>query len=174
MIQIRTAAPASTLDSPIDHLNACHRRIEERLQTLERVGPHLLDRTAEALTALQAVFWFFDSSGATHTADEEESFFPRIAPKVTAEEQLFLKDLEIEHAKAEAIYDALKAHIAQLTTPPTQAEVTRYNELATELCSLYREHIRNEDARFPEIAARILTPADLEAVSREMKLRRNL
>lgn len=174
MIQIRTDAPASTLDSPIDHLNACHRRIEERLQTLERVGPHLLDRTAEALTALQAVFWFFDSSGATHTADEEESVFPRLAAHLTPEEQQFLNGLEIEHAQAEAIYDTLKAHVAQLTDPPTAAEVARYNALAAELCALYRQHIKNEDARFPAIAARILSPADLDAISREMKLRRNL
>jgi hemerythrin-like domain-containing protein len=174
MIQIRPALPTATLDSPIDHLNACHRRIEERLQTLERVGPHLLDRSAEALTAIQAVFWFFDSSGATHTADEEESFFPRLAVHLTPEEQQFLNDLELEHAQAEAIYDALKTHVAQLTNPPTPVEVTRYNDLAAELCTLYRRHIKSEDARFPAIAARILTQADLDAISKEMKHRRNL
>ena len=174
MINIRTAPPSATLDTPIDHLGACHRRIEERLQTLERVGPHLLDRTAEALTALQAVFWFFDSSGATHTADEEESFFPRLAAHLTPEEQQFLNDLELEHAQAESIYDALKSHVAQLTNPPAEAEVARYNDLARELCTLYRQHIKNEDARFPAIAARILTPADLDAISQEMKHRRNL
>ena len=174
MINIRTAPPSATLDSPIDHLNACHRRIEERLLTLERVGPHLLDRTAEALTALQAVFWFFDSSGATHTADEEESFFPRLAPHLTLDEQQFLNDLELEHAQAEAIYDSLKTHVSHLANPPTETEVSRYNDLAAELCTLYRQHIKNEDARFPAIAARILTSADLDAISREMKHRRNL
>jgi hemerythrin-like domain-containing protein len=174
MINIRSAPPSATLDTPIDHLGACHRRIEERLQTLERVGPHLLDRTAEALTALQAVFWFFDSSGATHTADEEESFFPRLAANLTPEEQQFLYELEREHAQADAIYDSLKTHVAQLTNPPTPAEVTRYNDLAAELCTLYRKHIKSEDARFPAIAARILTPADLDAISQEMKHRRNL
>ena len=174
MINIRTAPQSATLDTPIDHLSACHRRIEERLQTLERVGPHLLDRTAEALTALQAVFWFFDSSGATHTADEEESFFPRLAAHLTPEDQQFLNDLELEHAQAEAIYDALKIHVAQLADPPPGAEVARYNALAAELCTLYRQHIKNEDARFPAIAARILSPADLDAISQEMKHRRNL
>lgn len=174
MINIRTAPPSATLDSPIDHLNACHRRIEERLQTLERVGPHLVGRTAEALKALEAVFWFFDSSGATHTADEEESFFPRIAAHLTPGEQQFLNELELEHSQAEGIYDTLKSHVAQLTNPPTETEVARYNELAAELCTLYRQHIKNEDSRFPAIAARILTPADLDAISKEMKLRRNL
>jgi hemerythrin-like domain-containing protein len=174
MINIRTAAPSATLDSPINHLNACHRRIEERLLTLERVGPHLLDRTEEALTALQAVFWFFDSSGATHTADEEESFFPRIAAHITPDERQFLNDLELEHARAEAIYDELKRHVAGMAKPPTQTDVARYNSLAAELCTLYRQHIKNEDARFPDIATRTLSAADLDAISKEMKLRRGL
>ena len=174
MIQIRTAPPTVTLDTPIDHLNACHRRIEERLQTLERIGPNLADRTAEALTALQAVFWFFDSSGATHTADEEDSFFPRIAPHITPEEQQFINDLQVEHARAEAIYDELKRHVAALDSPPTPAQVDRYVQLAAELCSLYRQHIIHEDARFPAIAARTLSAADLEAISQEMKVRRGL
>jgi hemerythrin-like domain-containing protein len=174
MIHIRTSPPTVTLDTPIDHLNACHRRIEERLQTLERVGPHLADRTAEALTALQAVFWFFDSSGATHTADEEESFFPRIAPHLTPEEQQFLNDLQLEHARAEAIYDELKCHVAAIASPPTETDVVRFNSLAAELCSLYRQHIQNEDARFPAIAARTLSANDLDAISKEMKVRRGL
>lgn len=174
MIQIRTVPPQATLDSPIDHLNACHRRIEERLLTLERVGPHLLDKSDEALTALQAVFWFFDSSGATHTADEEESFFPRLAAGLTPEEQQFLNDLELEHAQAEGIYDALKAHVAGMSRPPSSTDVERYNTLAASLCTLYRQHIQHEDSRFPAIAARVLTPASLDAISKEMKLRRGL
>jgi hemerythrin-like domain-containing protein len=174
MINIRTSPPTVTLDTPIDHLNACHRRIEERLQTLERVGPHLADRTAEALTALQAVFWFFDSSGATHTADEEESFFPRIAPHITPEEQQFLNGLQAEHVRAEAIYDELKRHVAALSNPPAAAGVAQYNALTAELCVLYRQHIQNEDARFPAIAARTLSQSDLNAISKEMKARRGL
>lgn len=174
MIEIRSSPPAVVSQSPIDHLNACHRRIEERLQTLERIGPHLADKPDEARTALQAVFWFFDSSGATHTADEEDSFFPRLAPHLNPEEQQFLDDLELEHAKAEAIYDELKRHVSNMATPPTETEAAAFNALAAELCTLYRQHIKNEDARFPAIAARVLSVQDLDAISKEMKQRRGL
>jgi hypothetical protein len=61
-----------------------------------------------------------------------------------------------------------------MATPPTEPDQERYTELATALCDLYRQHIRNEDARFPGIAARTLSAADIEAISHEMKHRRGL
>lgn len=174
MITIRPHTPAATLDSPIDHLSACHRRIEERLDTIERAGPHLLTNTGEALAAIRAAFRFFDASGAHHTADEEESFFPRLAAHLTPEEHWFLKDLQSEHNQAEAIYADLKTHVADMANPPTTQDQFRYSDLAAALCSLYRRHIRNEDARFPAIAARTLSAADIDAISQEMKNRRGL
>lgn len=174
MINIRTAPPSSSLESPVDHLNACHRRIEERLLTLERIGPHLRERAEEARTALQAVFWFFDSSGANHTADEEESFFPRFAARVSPEEQQFLNDLQMEHTKAESIYDRLKTHVGGMAVPPTESDQAIYIELAAALCAIYRQHIQNEDLRFPLIANRTLTNDDLDAIRQEMKQRRGL
>jgi len=174
MIQIRSSPPPATLDSPIEHLNACHRRIEERLQTLERAGAALAASPADALAAIQAVFWFFDTSGAHHTADEEESFFPRLLPNITADERLWLEDLQQEHTRAEALYDSLKTHVAAMATPPGEAAQARFVELAQALCSLYRQHIANEDARFPSLAARALSPVSLDAITQEMKLRRGI
>jgi hemerythrin-like domain-containing protein len=174
MIHIGPAPPSSTLDSPIEHLNACHRRIEERLLTLERAGAALVQRPAEALAAIQAAFWFFDSSGANHTADEEDSLFPRLTPHLAPEDLQWLAALEAEHARAEALYDRLKAHVATLPPQPTPAQQDLYAELAAALCSLYRQHIQNEDSRFPLLASRALSPADLDAIAREMKLRRGI
>lgn len=174
MISIQSTPAASTIDSPVDHLQACHRRIEERLATLERVAPALLTRANEALEALQAVFWFFDSSGVTHTADEEESFFPRLAGKINAEESAFLAALEAEHARAEALYDELKSAVANFAKPPSEDDQRRYTEIVAALCGIYRAHIRNEDARFRDLAARLLQPADLDAIGKEMRQRRGL
>lgn len=174
MISIHNTPAASAITSPVDHLQACHRRIEERLATLERVAPALLTRSAEALEALQAVFWFFDSSGVTHTADEEESFFPRLAGKISPDEAAFLAALEVEHTRAEALYDELKSAVANFATPPTADDQRRYTELAAALCDIYRTHIRHEDERFHDLAARLLQPADLEAISKEMRQRRGL
>jgi hemerythrin-like domain-containing protein len=173
MISIRSS-PLVTLDTPIDHLDACHRRIEERLNTLERVGPHLCDRPDEARAALQAVFWFFDSSGVTHTADEEESFFPRLIPKMSPADREWLAALEADHLHAESLYDRLKSLVANLPAQPGPAHQAAYIEAAAELCAHYRAHIRREDERFSPLSRQHLSDADLHRISVEMKQRRGL
>ncbi|MBI2685934.1 MAG: hemerythrin domain-containing protein [Acidobacteria bacterium] len=174
MINIQPKTHGPTLDSPIEHLNACHRRIEERLDTLERAGRHLQTRSDEALTAIRSAFRFFDSNGVKHTADEEESFFPRMSAHLAPGERQFLENLHTEHEQTEGLYAELTGHVAKMANPPTASDVQRYTELAAALCSLYRQHIRNEDARFPAIAQRILTTDDLTAIGQEMKHRRGI
>lgn len=175
MIQIaHSATPAATLDTPIAHLSACHRRIEERLCTLERAAPELCARTAEVMAVFQAVFWFFDSNGAHHTADEEESFFPRIVNRISPEEREFLQSLEAEHTRVEAVYDDLKEQVARLSAPPSPAEQAQLASSVEKLCALYRAHIASEEERLPAIASRSLSAAELSAISKEMKQRRGI
>ncbi|HVP49545.1 MAG TPA: hemerythrin domain-containing protein, partial [Bryobacteraceae bacterium] len=99
----------STLDRPLEHLTACHRRIEQRLDTLERAAAHLTDKRSEALEAVEACFRFFESSGILHTADEEESVFPRLQPRLNDAEQKFIVQLEDQHREADRLYAELKA-----------------------------------------------------------------
>lgn len=175
MIQIANSpTPGATLDTPIEHLSACHRRIEERLRTLERAVPELRSRTVEALAAIQAVFWFFDSSGVHHTADEEESFFPRIADRTSNEEREYLNRLESEHAQVESLYVQCKDRITRLDGPPSVADEAEIAACAREFCARYRAHIASEETSFPAIAARALTADDLIAISKEMKQRRGI
>ena len=72
IVNIGGPAPANTLDSPVEHLLACHRRIEQKLETLARAVEANHDE------ALARVFHFFDTNGLLHTQDEEESIFPRL------------------------------------------------------------------------------------------------
>src|SRR6516164_1298368 len=104
----------STLDRPLDHLTACHRRIEQRLATLERLSGHLGHSYGEALEAIEACFRFFDTSGILHTADEEDSVFPRLRPALTGKERAFIGTLEDQHREADRIYGELKAIAAEL------------------------------------------------------------
>lgn len=163
---------SATLDRPLDHLVACHRRIEERLATLERVIPHLGTRRFEALEAIAGCFRFFDTNGAWHTADEEESLFPRLEPALTEEERAYLQELERQHDEAEGVYGQLKQAVEGLRRG--HANEAAYQALVERLCALYRAHIASEDARLPEIGRRILSAAGLAEVSREMKQRRGL
>lgn len=169
-------AEKATLDYPLEHLTACHRRIEERLATLERVIPHFADKREEALAAIASAMRFFDTNGNWHTADEEESLFPRIASGLNEEESALVAKLEAQHQEAEAIFARLRAVVAKLKeeNPCSQQRIKEYAELCGTLCAIYREHIQVEDSRIPAIGRRILSPRELDLISQEMKLRRGL
>ena len=158
----------TTLDRPLDHLVACHRRIEERLAILERVAGHLESRRQEALEAAAACFRFFDSNGVWHTADEEESLFPRLRPRLTAEELAYIEQLEQQHREADTLYVELKS-LAGAAEPGD-----RFRALVARLSDLYRSHIASEDRTLIALGRRALTEVELSAISGEMKRRRRL
>ncbi len=164
----------TTIEYPLEHLVACHRRIEERLDMLERAGGHLENEPADALEAIDACLRFFDSNGVLHTADEERSLFPRLRPRLTAEELALLGELEQQHREADALYADLKAVVADLRkSPRDRGPIERYRSLAARLTELYRAHISFEDRELIRIAKRDLTRGDLEAISKEMRRRRS-
>jgi iron-sulfur cluster repair protein YtfE (RIC family) len=172
MIQI--GAPSATLDSPVEHLMACHRRIEQRLDTLVYAVSHLAsDRTA-ALGAISASLLFLDTSGVLHTEDEEESLFPRLRPKLSVAETDFIDSLEAEHGEAERIYSELKDLASQITVPEACSAILidRYRACAERLRTLYRAHIGTEDRILTAIANRCLDDSELSEISREMRERR--
>jgi hemerythrin-like domain-containing protein len=178
LIQQNGPTAGSTLDQPLDHLSACHRRIEQRLQTLERAGEHLEQRTEAALEAVAACFRFFDSNGVLHTADEEESVFPRLRPSLTNADLEFIKRLEDQHREADRIYVELKEITAELQAgspqPPRVELVARYRAAAGRLGELYRSHMAAEDQTLVALGKRVLSAPELLQISAEMKRRRGL
>ena len=74
------ARPDSGFDDPLGMLKDCHRRIEQFLNILclvvERAPGRAL--TQEESAAVQAALQYFRVGGQRHTADEEQSLFPRM------------------------------------------------------------------------------------------------
>ncbi len=172
MIQIGLS-PA-TIDAPIEHLLACHRRIEQRLDTLIRVGDHLRTNRAAALKAIRNSLDFLDTSGELHTEDEEESLFPRLREKLSAAELTFVESLETDHTKAAIIYAELKSIALTLgaAAEPSAECIEKYLDLANRLRTLYGNHIHAEDEVFMAFAARYLNALDIAEISAEMRTRR--
>lgn len=158
----------SSLDTPLDHLKACHRRIEERLDTLERAAARLGSHRDRALEAFESAFHFLDTSGVLHTEDEEVSIFPRLKPLLEPGERSYLAGLEHDHAEAHQIYAQLKDVYSH---PDNSAQV---KEVVTRFVKLYREHIKSEDDMLQSYAAQHLQQDAIQAISAEMKARRNL
>lgn len=164
----------ATIDTPVEHLIACHRRIEDRLATLERAADHLRGDKPAALEAIRKSILFLDSSGVLHTIDEEESLFPRLRPHLAPEELLYLDGLEEQHRAAESVFTELKDVVEELTVAADNSISleSHYRKLAAWLSSLYRPHIQSEDEILTRLARRTLTADQLKAITKEMKGRR--
>ena len=74
------AKPDSGFDDPIGMLKECHRRIESFLGILCVAASRAQGRslTTEESDAVKASLQYFRTGGQRHTADEEESLFPRL------------------------------------------------------------------------------------------------
>jgi hemerythrin-like domain-containing protein len=155
--------PPPSFDDPVGVLDACHRRIEDRLATLERALAAL--PAPEAVAAIGDVVRHFEGPVRRHMEDEEQSVLPRLdrAPELDA--------LEAEHRTAEAVFLAFRTVAARLAAEP-QADVGAELGLhAATLARIYRAHMQREEVTlFPR--ARALAPAELRAIGIEMRLRR--
>lgn len=168
MIQIGELA--ATIDTPIEHLVACHRRIEQRLDTLVNAADHIEANRPAALAAIAASLHFLDTSGTLHTEDEERSLFPRLRPRLASAEIAFLDSLEAQHDEAESIYAELKQ--LRPDDDSSASRVAKYRACAEQLRALYREHIRSEDQILTEMARRSLDESEITAITKEMRERR--
>ena len=164
----------ATIETPIEHLMACHRRIENRLETLERAEAHLtVDRDA-ALEAIRKSIAFLDTSGVLHTRDEEESVFPRLRPRMTIAESQYLTTLEEQHHAIEEIYAELKQTVEAMSAAATIPGALRsaYAALVAKMAKMYRLHIDSEDEILMLLARNALDADQLRAISNEMAGRR--
>ncbi|MGH7137725.1 MAG: hemerythrin domain-containing protein, partial [Pirellulales bacterium] len=95
----------SSFAQPLGLLSDCHRRIESFLSDMKRVA---VERRGEALShsdraSLSGAVRYFTIAAPRHTADEEESLFPRLraADNQQAREAIDeLNRLEADHERA--------------------------------------------------------------------------
>jgi hypothetical protein len=171
------------INDPLQHLVDCHDRIEERLQTLERVVPHLRsdseEKRREAREALGRALDFLQTMGALHTEDEEASVFPRLLASADGSQDPTLAELtamlEAQHREKEAVFRKLLDQVATfppVPDAPTPEQVRRFEGLVAQVAGLYRPHIMIENQRLIPISAEYLKPSELDLIREEMRTRR--
>jgi DUF438 domain-containing protein len=178
------ATVAVSIQDPLQHLVACHERIEERLQTLERVIAHLRsdsdEKRQEAREALDKALEFLETMSTLHTQDEERSVFPRLLANGRDEGPMLMEltsMLEGQHREKEAVFKKLLDHVAAFPpapAPPSEQQASLFEGFVAQLAGLYRPHIMVENQRLIPLSADYLTPADLDLIREEMRARRNL
>jgi hemerythrin-like domain-containing protein len=170
------AKPDHGFDDPIGMLTDCHRRIERFLNVLDGVCHRARARTLteEETSAVQASLDYFRRGGRRHTADEEESLFPRLRAELSEADFKELDKLEHEHQTA----DALHAEVDELCTHWLSAgtlnggDSARLTAAVEELVRIYAGHIRiEEDVVFPR-AAKMLDPKTVKVIGDEFRRRR--
>ena len=168
-----------TFQQPLELLSDCHRRVESFLRALLLVteqakGGELNSKQREGL---QTALRYFREAAPKHTADEEESLFPRmraVDPASTGEALEKIAALEADHEVAGKSHDAVE-QLGQkwlATGSLSVAETDVLTEHLRSLHSIYGKHIAVEDNEIFPLAAKILDPTALKDVGREMAERR--
>lgn len=170
------AKPDSGFDDPIGMLVDCHRRIERFLHILCVVAERAAGRAlaADETAAVQSALKYFREGGARHTADEEESLFPRLREEFAAHKVEGLSGLENDHrsasdlhAEADALFSAWMA-AGSLSAEDAQ----RLRDGMDRLKRLYAEHIEVEEKIIFPRAAEVLDSRTIAAIGQEFYARR--
>lgn len=173
--------PDSDFSDLIGMLEDCHRRIEKFLDVLltlasQAQGNALSD---EHRAAVETSLHYFREAAPKHTADEEESLFPRLRAlqHPDANETLsHLHHLHTDHVQARENHRAVDELFRRWSADGllSAAEFIRLTSLLHSLRDTYARHIKEEETQVFPNAARILTTFDLKAVGLEMAKRRGL
>lgn len=170
------ARPDSGFDDPIGMLKDCHRRVEHFLNILVVVvdrarGRSLVD---EERAAIEASLHYFRVGGRRHTADEEESLFPRMRQAGALPPEI--EALENDHDEADPLHEtADRLYTRWIENGSLSEEEDRHLRAATErLRTLYANHIHIEDTIVFPRASQALAPEALQQIGEEFRNRRNL
>ena len=169
------AKPDSGFDDPIGMLKDCHRRIESFLGILCVVAERAQGRalTGEERSAVQAALQYFRTGGQRHTADEEESLFPRLR-KSAAESFTELDRLEGDHREANDLHSSVERLYSTwmesggLDSQETQQLLSQ----TARLQQLYSDHIQVEETNVFARASQLLDSDAVAAIGSEFRFRR--
>jgi iron-sulfur cluster repair protein YtfE (RIC family) len=175
---VQIGAKTHSFSDPTALLSDCYRRIEMFLGTLEKVAADIEHPLADdTRRALDSALRYFREAAPKHTADEEDSVFPRLRQSGNAEVRTALTtldSLEQDHRRADSLHaqvDTLGKRCLE-NGRLSQPEAHQFRAAVAELACIYKQHIRVEDDLVFPIAARILSRSDKAIIADEMALRR--
>ena len=177
---VQIGATTHNFSDPTGLLSDCHRRIEMFLGALMAVA-EVIDRapTEDTTRALESALRYFSQAAPKHTADEEESLFPRLRQIQDAEIQVAfsrLEELEREHLWAAPLHlEVERLGARYLSTGSLSGrEVGVFRTAVQDLAVMYKQHIAVEDEFVFPLATRVLSDAEKSAIAKEMAGRRKV
>jgi len=133
----------------------------------------------EARRSLDLALRYFREAAPKHTADEEESLFPRLRQIGASEMQdalACIDALQEDHRWAEPLHAEVEQIGGKLLEAGTisASEVAQFRASVDKLAAMYKRHIEVEDSKVFPVAARLLSKAESEAIAQEMAARRKV
>ncbi|MES2222602.1 MAG: hemerythrin domain-containing protein [Acidobacteriota bacterium] len=169
------AKPDSGFDDPIGMLKDCHRRIENFLTILSVVIDRAQGRrlTDEERKAIQTSLQYFRTGGRRHTADEEESLFPRLR-KCAADSLEEIDRLEEDHREANDLHASVEQLYSTWIDSGALGEQETKHLLSqtARLRQLYSEHIQIEELIVFARASHALDSQTIATIGAEFQSRR--
>ena len=163
---------APDFDHPIEMLTACHGRIEDQIETLDRLLPHIAAHGSDeqARQAAVNVMRYFDTAGEHHHEDEEVDLFPLLEARAKGAAALTQR-LRADHAKMRALWQMLRVPLHAIAEGTSaQLDPTLIDEFAR----VYRDHITLEESELLPLAARVLDHTAVETLGAHMARRRGV
>jgi len=173
--------PGSDFRHPLGLLTDCHRRINHFLNVL-----HLVVRQGQRKSldkehreGLDGSLRYFREAAPKHTADEEESLFPRMLSRAGSDSagvSHMLTLLDAEHRIISSDHGRVDELGRKWLLDGSLAadELIRLRTMLDSLQEIYARHIAIEEQDVFPLAARILQSSDLHSIAREMAQRRDL
>lgn len=164
--------PAAGFDAPFELLAACHDRLRERLDLLDRLLAHLREHGADrdARAAATDVLRYFDLAAPHHHEDEERHLVPVLQASADPACREAAQRLLDDHGLIRAAWQVLRPLLQ--TLDPTERPALA--AAAARFAALHGPHLQLEDALvYPAVAARVPTAA-LDDMGREMAARRGV
>jgi hemerythrin-like domain-containing protein len=177
---LRFTQPADdSFDDPLGLLRNCHRRIEYFLDVLAGAARAASGRALrpDEWKQVERALIYFETAGPRHTADEEESLFPRLRASADLHAVRALELLSHLHEEHEIVdaHHRMVNILCRRWLDHGRLSDTDARELAErleDLQSIYREHIVIEDRIVFPAAGQLLSPRQLQDIGLEMAARR--
>jgi hemerythrin-like domain-containing protein len=167
------STPAPDFDHPLEMLAACHDRIEDRIDVLQRLLDHLPTRGCDeqARQAAANVMRYFDTAGEHHHEDEEADLFPALIAADPQRTRELVARLRSDHTAMRSLWQGLREQLVPITAGTS---TSLDSERVREFSALYEKHIALEESELLPLAEKLLTTAQQAALGAQMAQRRGV
>jgi hemerythrin-like domain-containing protein len=168
-------SPAVGLDQPLEILEACHERVKNHCQILQRLSAHLkaVGIDDQAILASKNLLRYFQIAAKNHHEDEENNLFPMLLESMAGSDAICINEiiniLKEEHLLIEKIWQSIKNPL-ELVASGTVASIDETQILL--LATTYEKHINLEENELFPMAKRLLNEEQLKLMSHDMTQRR--